>query len=59
MNAELEAVIWCPKCRADKYEVRRVPTGSEGAFQNVTVPPSIPPHDRKFCACGCMLQRKS
>jgi len=55
---DLEAVVWCPKCRHDKYEIRRVPTGSEGSYRHVTYPESLPPEARKFCLCGCVLERK-
>lgn len=55
---ELEAIIWCPRCRTDKFEIRRKPTNREGVFENVTIPPSIPATDRKFCLCGAVLERK-
>lgn len=55
MNAELEAVIWCPSCREPKYEIRRIPTGQTGVYHHVSVPPD---RNEKACACGCLLERK-
>ena len=58
MSAEVEAVIWCPRCRIDKYEIRRIPTGAEGVHRHMTYPESIPSEDRKACRCGALLERK-
>lgn len=55
MNAELEAVIWCPKCKADKYEIRRIPTGAQGVYTHASVPEG---RDEKLCGCGTVLERK-
>lgn len=55
MSEELEAVIWCPSCREAKFEIRRVPTGPNGVFQHVSVPPN---RSEKACACGRLLERK-
>jgi hypothetical protein len=55
---EREAVVWCPACKADKYEIRRIPTGQEGVFRHVTYPESIPAEAKKFCVCGAVLERK-
>lgn len=58
MSAEVEAVIWCPRCRIEKYEIRRIPTGQEGVYSHGTYPESIPAEDRKACSCGAPLERK-
>lgn len=56
---ELEAVIWCAKCREDRFEVWRIPVeNSEGVFRHVTNPPSIPPSAMKICPCGHPLERR-
>ena len=55
MNAELEAVIWCPLCREEKYEIRRVPTGSEGVVVHKSYPEG---RNEKYCECGAVLERK-
>ncbi len=52
--SDLESVIWCPKCREDKGEVLRIPTGREGVFTHKTNPDPMP----KKCDCGCVLERK-
>ena len=57
-DAELEAVIWCPACREDKFEVRRVPLDDKGHFGHMTVPPSISLAAQKYCVCGAVLERK-
>ena len=31
---QIEAVLWCPKCEVDKFEVRRVPCDSEGVYRH-------------------------
>lgn len=51
---EIEAVIWCPRCREDKGEIRRIPTGNEGVYVHRTVPEAL----AKQCACGTNLERK-
>jgi hypothetical protein len=56
MPTELEAIIWCPKCAVAKYEVLREPTGNEGVFRNVTVPPEKTGVQK--CECGANLERK-
>lgn len=58
MSADVEAVIWCPRCREDKYEIRRIPTGQEGVYRHAVYPESIPPEAKKQCACGTLLERK-
>ena len=58
MTAEVEAVIFCPRCGIDKYEVRRIPTGAEGVYHHVTYPGSIPVEAKKVCECGTQLERK-
>lgn len=55
MTVEREAVIWCPRCREEKYEIRRVPTGNEGVFVNKTYPEG---RTEKHCECGTILERK-
>lgn len=56
--SEREAVIWCPSCREDKYEIQRRPTGFEGVHEHVTVPPNLTAAQRKYCVCGTTLTRK-
>lgn len=49
----VETIIWCPVCKVDKATIYRVPTGSEGVYQNEP--------DRafgKYCSCGAVLERK-
>jgi hypothetical protein len=58
-DKQRECVIWCARCREDRYEVWRVPTDGEGVYVNVTVPPSLPEQARKFCICGTQLERKA
>lgn len=50
-----EAIIWCPSCKEDKYEVHRLPTGAQGVFSHVTIPSG---RTEKYCACGTPLERK-
>lgn len=54
-NAEVEAVIWCPACRAEKYEIRRIPTGNEGVHRHASYPEG---RNEKHCDCGTPLERK-
>lgn len=54
-NAEVEAVIICPKCRVEKYEIRRIPTGSEGVYRHASYPEGL---DETVCECGTPLERK-
>lgn len=56
--SEREAVIWCPNCRVDKYEIQRIPTGEQGVYEHSTVPQNLTPEQRKFCLCGTVLERK-
>ena len=58
-QAERECVIWCPRCKVEKYEIRRIPTGQGGVFHHATYPESIPAEAKKVCQCGTVLQRKS
>lgn len=53
---ELEAVMWCPSCRVDKYEVRRLPAQNEGVFENVTFPPNRA--DKRCDVCSTNLERR-
>lgn len=59
MMGEREAVVWCPRCRTEKFEVWRVRTENEDVFEHITQPLSIPPEARKRCECGTQLERKS
>lgn len=52
---ERECVIWCPKCREEKFEIRRIPTGSEGVFVHKSYPEG---RNEKVCECGTLLERK-
>jgi len=54
-DATLEAVIWCPRCREPKYEIRRITTGREGIYTHASVPPN---RNEKLCECGTILERK-
>lgn len=55
MSAELESIVWCPSCKEDRGEIRRVPADKPGVFMNVTTPSPLP----KFCAaCGTIIERK-
>lgn len=56
MTAEREAVIWCPQCREEKYEIVRIPTGNEGVFHHKSNPPG---RNEKVCQCGTNLERRS
>ena len=59
-----ECVLWCPKCRKDKWEVERKPTGCEGVYQHVLRQMSENKGLQKTCAhCSTpvaqvMLERK-
>lgn len=53
---ETESVVWCPKCKVDKYEVLRVPTGNSGVFEHRTNPPEKSGVHK--CECGTNLERK-
>lgn len=55
---EREAIIWCPVCKADKYEVFRAKAGNEGVYHHVTEPPNLTAYDAKWCTCGATLERK-
>lgn len=55
MPAELEAIIWCQACKVEKFELWRVPTESEGCWQNEARPPD---KEAKLCQCGQRLERK-
>lgn len=58
MSAEREAVIWCPACREDRFEILRIPTGEQGVVEHKTNPANLTPAQRKFCVCGAVLERK-
>ena len=53
---EVECIVWCPSCKADKYTVYRVPTGNEGVFMNAAEPKDAV---AARCQCGEMLERKN
>ena len=55
MQFEKESTIWCPRCKAEKYEIRRVPTGNEGVFVHKSYPEG---RNEKYCECGTVLERK-
>lgn len=57
MSLEREAVVWCPKCRENKFEVLRVPTGADGVHHHVTEPKERA--GMKHCECGAILERKA
>lgn len=54
MSIQREAIIWCPKCRENKGEVFRVPTGKPDVFEHSTNPDPMP----KRCDCGAVLERR-
>ena len=54
MSVELEATVWCPRCREVKGEIQRIPTGNQGVFVHKAVPDPMP----KKCECGTVLERK-
>ena len=55
MSSELEAVVWCPVCEADKYTVYRDSTEREGVYVHRIDPEGAQP---KVCECGAVLERK-
>ncbi len=56
---EIECVVWCAKCRVEKYTVYRAPTGQNGVFENEIQMIGQEIKDRKVCAdCGTNLSRK-
>ena len=30
----IEAIVWCPSCKEDRIELRRVPIGQEGCYKH-------------------------
>lgn len=57
MATEIEAVVWCPTCKVDKYDVLRVPTGNAGVYEHRTNPPGKGGVHK--CECGANLERKA
>ena len=57
-DLERECIVWCPKCREDKFEVHRRPTGQTGVYENIV----MDPFDKKYLIicedCGVTLERK-
>lgn len=51
---ELEATIWCPVCRVEKFAVWRVRV-TDHVFVHETVPENS---TEKVCECGTTLERK-
>ena len=56
MTREIEATIWCPRCKEDKYTLYRVPTGQEGVFTHQGEPKDAVV---KRCVCGALLERRT
>jgi hypothetical protein len=58
--ANIECISWCPKCKDDKFEVIRVPTGVEGIVQHERRPVKVPePVSGLHCDdCETLLERK-
>lgn len=56
MKRELEAIIWCPSCKEDKYTVFRVPTGNSGIYHHETEPPDSAAY--RCDVCNAVLERK-
>lgn len=57
MIDELECVVWCPKCREPRYEVRRKQV-REGVYVHERVAQGgALPEDPKRCGCGALLER--
>lgn len=62
MPVEVEAVVWCPKCRVAKYDVRRIPTGADGVYYHDAQPAEayVDAQARGArCECGELLERKN
>ncbi len=58
---ELEARIWCPKCKVVKYDVYRLHDDDlhgEGVYEHVTDPKDLSNFAAKYCECGATLERK-
>jgi len=56
----IEALIWCPDCGEDRFELHRVPTGQEGHFAHKLEPVGEQPvGDTDTCFdCGGNLTRR-
>lgn len=54
-DATREAIIWCPRCEVDKYEVHRLPGSGQGVFYHATIPSG---RNERACECGTILVRK-
>ena len=58
-DLERECIVWCPKCRKDKFEVQRQPTSQNGVYQNVILDISSDKAMRWICEdCNGVLERK-
>ena len=56
----MEAMIWCPSCKEDRFELHRVPMGQEGHFSHDARPLNGQSKDNtKTCfVCDGNLTRK-
>ena len=60
-DLEREAIVWCPHCHIEKYEIMRQPLECEGVCEHVLKWPSGNGSDRNhlIClACNTPLERK-
>ena len=51
---ELEAKVWCPSCKVDKFEIYRKKL-REGVYEHVTEP--VNTHAKTCNTCGKNLER--
>ena len=59
MMPDIECVVWCSKCRVEKFTVYRAPTGQNGVFENQIKWPTTGRTDTKICLdCKEPLSRK-
>lgn len=56
MSVDVEAIVWCPKCREDKFVVYRVPTTNPAVFTHEAKPKDAV---ATKCQCGAVLERKN
>lgn len=54
--SELEAIVWCPSCKIEKYEVLRVPAANLGVWHHIVKPEGA--DKARYCECGTVLERK-
>jgi Zn finger protein HypA/HybF involved in hydrogenase expression len=56
MADELEAILWCPRCAAERARVYRKRTSSEDVFTHEVVPAEV----NKTCPeCDANLERNN